>query len=58
MSNKLRVIVRCPKCSWRIFDKIPPTSGLIEIKCPRCHSVVQIDLEVNEEHQDRRTRIN
>lgn len=34
----------CPKCDWRIFDKVTPTSGIIELKCPNCRKIVEIDL--------------
>ncbi len=44
MSQSTKVIVRCPKCEWRIMDKVSPTSGKIEIKCPHCHKVVELDL--------------
>ena len=38
------VIVKCPSCEWRILDKVTPTSGIIEMKCPRCGKVVVVDL--------------
>mgnify|MGYP000000625809 FL=1 len=41
---EIRVVKRCPKCDWRIFDKVTPTSGIIELKCPNCRKVVEIDL--------------
>ena len=41
---ELKVVKRCPKCDWRIFDKVTPTSGIIELKCPNCRKVVEIDL--------------
>ena len=40
------VIVRCPKCEWRIFDKVTPTSGSIAVKCTRCENIVLIDLSL------------
>ena len=36
MSKELRVSKRCPKCDWRILDKVTPTTGIIQMKCPRC----------------------
>ena len=33
-SYEIKVVKRCPKCDWRIFDKVTPTSGIIELKCP------------------------
>ena len=43
MSNELRVSKRCPKCDWRILDKVTPTTGVIQMKCPRCKTEVKID---------------
>lgn len=43
-SYEVKVIKRCPKCNWRIFDKVTPTTGIIELKCPNCHQVIKIDL--------------
>lgn len=40
----IRVSKKCPKCGWRVMDKVTPTSGVVEIKCSNCHSIVQIDL--------------
>lgn len=42
--DNLKIMVKCPKCDWRILDKITPTSGRISIKCPNCRRVVSIDL--------------
>lgn len=39
-----KVIVRCKRCEWRIFDKVTMTTGNIEIKCPKCGYVNEIDL--------------
>lgn len=44
MDDKLKIMVKCPKCDWRILDKVTPTSGRISIKCPNCRRVVDIDL--------------
>lgn len=44
MSEAVTIAVKCPKCDWRIMDKVTPTSGEIEIKCPRCRKVVKVDL--------------
>lgn len=44
MPQAMNITVRCPECKWRVMDKISPTSGKIEIKCPRCHKVVEVDL--------------
>lgn len=41
-----KIIVRCPRCNWRILDKVTPTTGKIEIKCPRCGRVVEVDLSL------------
>ena len=46
MREDIRVIVKCPLCDWRILDKITPTSGDIQIKCPNCRRVVNINLSL------------
>ena len=43
-SYAVKIIKFCPHCDWRIFDKVTPTTGVIEIKCPNCRKVVRIDL--------------
>ena len=40
----LRVAKKCPQCDLRIFDKITPGSGMVEVKCPRCKTVFTLDL--------------
>lgn len=42
--QQIRVVKKCPVCDWRILDKVTPTSGIIEIKCPKCRKIVPIDL--------------
>ena len=39
-SLEQKIIVRCKNCGWRIFDKVTMTTGVIELKCPNCHRVV------------------
>lgn len=46
MDKEIRIAKRCPKCNWRILDKVTPTAGVIEMKCPRCKTVVRIDLSL------------
>lgn len=53
----LHVVVKCPICGWRIMDKITPTSGTIEIKCPKCHKVVSVDLSLRRSIRYRQGRI-
>jgi len=43
-AKEMRVVKRCPVCNWRIMDKITPTTGIIQMKCPKCKQEVQIDL--------------
>lgn len=45
-TDKMKVIVKCPRCDWRIFDKVTPTTGIIELKCPKCNNVVSVDLSL------------
>lgn len=40
----VKVVKRCPNCDWRILDKVTPTTGVIELKCPNCRKVVEVDL--------------
>ena len=40
----VRISKYCPVCGWRLVDKVTPTSGIIEIKCPRCTNIVKINL--------------
>ena len=42
----IKIVKRCPACNWRIFDKVTPTTGVIEIKCPNCRKTVTIDLSL------------
>ena len=42
--KNLRVSKKCPNCGWRVLDKITPTTGVIELKCPKCGKPVKIDL--------------
>ena len=44
MAQSVNIAVRCPECGWRVMDKVSPTTGKIEIKCPRCHKIVEVDL--------------
>lgn len=54
-----KVIVRCKRCEWRIFDKVTKTTGNIEIKCPKCGYVNEIDLSLRRGNLKFRTfRIN
>lgn len=54
-----KVIVRCKHCEWRIFDKVTMTTGNIEIKCPKCGYVNEIDLSLRRGNLKFRTfRIN
>ena len=45
-TKDIKLIVRCPVCNWRIFDKVTPTTGVIELKCPKCNKVVLVDLSL------------
>lgn len=41
---EVKVVKLCPYCQWRILDKVTPTTGIIEMKCPNCRRVVRVDL--------------
>ncbi len=45
-SLEQKIIVRCKNCGWRILDKVTMTTGVIELKCPNCHRVVEVDLSL------------
>ena len=55
MSQAINVAVRCPECKCRVMDKISPTTGKIEIKCPHCHKIVEVDLSLRRMVSYRRT---
>ena len=37
-------MVYCPECKRRVFDKVTKTNGIIQIKCPHCQKIVEINL--------------
>lgn len=43
-NNTIRVSKKCPACGWRLFDKVSPATGVVQIKCPKCRQTVTIDL--------------
>ena len=45
----LRVSKKCPNCGWRVLDKVTPTTGVIELKCPKCAKLVMVDLSYRRE---------
>lgn len=55
--TSLRIVKRCPKCDWRIFDKVTPTTGIIEMKCPNCGRVIKVDLSFRRQVKYRRGRL-
>ena len=42
--QEMRVAVKCKVCQRVIFYKTTPLSGKIELKCPQCHQITQINL--------------
>ena len=38
--------VFCPLCSWRLMDKLTPLEGTVQIKCPNCRKVVEVNLRL------------
>lgn len=40
----VKVGVRCPLCGWRLVDKLTPSRGKIQIKCPKCRKEVILNL--------------
>lgn len=43
-SKAIRIVKKCPACDRRILDKVTPTTGTIELKCPHCHKIVEVNL--------------
>jgi DNA-directed RNA polymerase subunit RPC12/RpoP len=43
-AESIRIVKKCPVCGWRILDKVTPTTGVIEMKCPNCRRIVEVDL--------------
>lgn len=58
MNSDIRVMKRCPVCNWRIFDKVTPTTGVIEIKCPKCNRIVEVDLSLRRQTAYKKAAIN
>lgn len=49
MDDKMmKVSKKCPKCGRRLFDKLSPTSGYIEIKCTKCGTTVKVNLALRQ----------
>ena len=40
--------MKCPRCGKRAFDisVLPKIPVIIELKCPNCHRVVEVDLSL------------
>lgn len=53
-NTQLKIIVKCPRCNWRILDKVTATTGVIETKCPNCHKIVSLDLSLRRRIKYRR----
>lgn len=46
-SKVLAILRECPETRYDdIFDKVTMTTGVIELKCPNCHRVVEVDLSL------------
>ena len=49
MDDKMmKVSKKCPKCGRRLFDKLSPASGYIEIKCTKCGPTVKVNLALRQ----------
>lgn len=57
MEKEIRISKRCPKCDWRILDKVTPTTGVIQVKCPRCRAEVELDLSLRKNIKYRKVRV-
>ena len=42
--QEMLVAVKCKVCQRVIFYKTTPLSGKIELKCPKCHQITNINL--------------
>lgn len=54
----VRVSVRCERCRQRLFDKVSVASGVVEVKCPRCNYLNNVDLSFRLKSVLRYRRIN
>ena len=41
-----KVSVFCPACNWRLMDKLTPLDGIVQMKCPHCHFIVEVNLRL------------
>lgn len=57
-NSNLKIMVKCPECQYRIFDKNSPATGIIEVKCPRCKKVSNIDLAFRKRFYSPRVKLN
>ena len=49
MDDKMmKVSKKCPKCGRRLFDKLSPASGYIEIKCTKWGTRVKVNLALRQ----------
>ena len=42
--TSMRIAVKCKKCSFTMFYKTSMATGTVECKCPRCKSIVKVNL--------------
>lgn len=42
----MKVAVRCNNCCRVVAYKLSTTSGLLQLKCPKCGKEIQIDLSL------------
>ena len=40
----IRISKKCKKCGCRLFDKVSPACGYVEIKCPKCGQANTVNL--------------
>ena len=44
--NTIRAAVRCQKCNKIVAFKIGAASGYIQLKCPACKTLLDVDLSL------------
>ena len=42
--SSMRIAVKCKNCSFTMFYKTSMATGTVECKCPRCKSIVKVNL--------------
>lgn len=47
----MKSTIKCPTCRRRIFDTTDSSNAVIDIKCPHCKQIVQVELKSKATHR-------